>query len=189
MKGRSELISLMLGILYALGPAGGLHKKLVGDALTEFRSKPMEDHDAELRTLAEKAVASVCSYDESCGYREGWEYLSSDAKSRRGSEEWLQKAREERKAVPRAVFTPTGTGEVLRGSDGDLAAVEVFGINSEYTSDGVLRESRGIVLAGFFYNGGKWLLHSISWYPESDSDDSAPADSLEGKDLSAKKLE
>jgi hypothetical protein len=165
----------MLGILYALGPAGELRQKLVGDALRDLRRRPGVNREAgtDLRTLAREAVASVFSYDGPGDFRAGWEYLSSDLKTRRGCEEWRIKTEEERRAVPRAVFLPTGTGEVFMGGDGDLAVIEVFGINTEFTGDGGQRESRGTVLAGFIYSDGRWLLQSASWYPEHESDRAA----------------
>ena len=119
----------------------------------------------ELGRLAAEAVARACSYEPGGDFKEGWDFLSPESRMRRSSEDWLSSAERERRRIPRAVFSPNAVGEVIVGESGDLAVVEVFGISTEFHSDGRVVEEEGAVLAGLVLSGGCWYLESVSWYP------------------------
>lgn len=166
-KGRSELISLILGVLKALGPGKKMRTRMSEKARNDLRQGRSSSRELkeDLGRLASEAVAQAFSYEPDGDFREGWDYLSQELRMRRSSEEWLRSAEKERSRIPRAVFSPNAVGEVIIGGSGDLAVVEVFGINTEFHSDGRVVEEEGAVLAGMVRSDGCWYLESVSWHP------------------------
>lgn len=171
------MITLILGILQALGPAGRDKSAVeapdnIGDIWKGIFSGGYKRTAAKV-FLGEVDRRDEAGTDKACKDAEVLQQelreialsLALRAGAYRSGED--EPGFIKRDAfVLQADFEPYQVGEIMLGQAHDLAVVEVLGINVERLSDGEVRKEEGTLLLGMMFHDGKWRLQNAYWYPQ-----------------------